>query len=102
RRVLSRSRIFQGIGGLNRLALRQFDAERRAVAFLAGHADGAVMVADDGLHDGEAQPSALILGGVVRGKKARARFRREALAGIADFDAHLSLMFGGSQRERAS
>ena len=58
---------FQGSGGCIRfglyegvlLALRQIDAECGAAAFFAGDGDRAVMVADDGLDDGEAEAGTL-------------------------------------------
>ena len=47
----------------------------------------AVMVADDRLHDGQAQAGALLLRRVVRGEEARALFGRQAFAGVGNFDA---------------
>src|SRR5580704_8556710 len=61
-----------GHGGLvisshgTRLPLRQFDAERGAVAFFAGHANRAMMIADNRLHNRETQAGPLLLRGVVR------------------------------------
>src|SRR5208283_5250897 len=84
------------------LALWQLDAEGGAASFFAGDRDGAMVIADDGLNDGEAEAGALQLGGVVRREDARALFRREPLAGIRDFDADSIATVGGAEAESAA
>jgi len=78
------------------LALRQFDAEGGAVAFVAGNGDGAVMIADHGLDNREAQAGALDFGGVVGREEAGAFFESEAFAGVGDFDADAAFVLGGA------
>ena len=56
------------------LVLRQINAKCGAAAFVAGNRNGAVMIADDGLHDGEAEAGALHFGRVVRSEEAGALF----------------------------
>src|SRR5919199_2601745 len=51
---------------------REFDGEARALAGLAVGADGAAVLLDDLLGDGEAQASPLLLGGEERLEDARA------------------------------
>ena len=80
-------RILLGFDDDAGLAFGQIDAERGAAAFFAGNGNRAVMIADDGLHDGEAEACAELLGRVIRGEEARALFGREAFAGVGYFDA---------------
>ncbi len=72
------------------------------MSFFAGDGNGAVMIADDGLDDGEAETGALQLGGVVGREEARALFRREALAGVGDFDANRVAAVGSAKAESAA
>ena len=57
------------------------------MARLAVHGDGAFMIAHHRLHDGQPQPGAVLLGGVVGREQALAFFGRQAFAGVRDLDA---------------
>src|SRR6202171_3578668 len=68
----------------NGLVHGQIDAKCRAAAFITGNTDRPVMIADHGLHDGQAEPGSLLLRRVIRREKARAFFRRKTLPRMSD------------------
>ena len=82
--------------------LWEIDAESGAAAFFAGDGDGSVMIADDGLNDGEAEARALQLGGVVGSEEARALFGSEAFAGVGNLDANGIVAVGSAKSESAA
>src|SRR5207247_1820919 len=67
---------------------RKLDAEGGTPALFAFYGDPPAVVADHGLHDGEAEAGAVGLGGVVWREQARALLRGQSLAGVGDFQAH--------------
>src|SRR3989454_10266255 len=67
-------------------AYRKLDPKRAAAAGLALDRDLAAMIAHHRLHDGEAQPGSVLLGGVVRSEQALALLLRQARPGIGDLE----------------
>src|SRR5438552_18367708 len=67
-------------------AYRKLNPKRAAAARFAFDRDLASMIAHNRLHDGEAQPGPVLLGGVVRSEQALALFFRQARPGIGDFE----------------
>ena len=64
------------------LALGKLDAKRGAPAFLAGHGNGSVVIADHGLNDRQAQTRPHLFCRVIRGEQAGAFFRSQAFARV--------------------
>src|ERR1700688_1622231 len=84
--VLGRGgRFFGRHGALDSLPLWQLNLETGAAAFVAGHADRSVVVADYGLHDRQTEAGAELFSGVIRREQARAFLGRETLAGVRHF-----------------
>ena len=84
------------------LALGKIDAKGGAPAFLTGDGNGAVMIADNGLDDGQAKAGTLMLSGVVGREKAGAFFGSETSAGVGYFDADGVVAIGSAQGEAAA
>src|SRR5271157_535468 len=61
---------------------RQFNDEAGADGTVLLHADGAVMVFDDAVHDGQAQPRATFLGREVRQEEFLLEFAGNSVSGI--------------------
>src|ERR1017187_9881527 len=81
---------------------RQLNAERGAPASLALHRNPPAVVADHGLHDGQAEPGAVRLGGVVRREEAGAFLRGQSPTGVRDRPAHAAGPSLSAHRERAA
>src|SRR2546429_9910146 len=73
RRRLARCRRAAG------LALRQIDSKSSTAALVAGHRNGAVMITDHRLHDGEPEPRPLQFRRVIRRENPPAPFPSQAL-----------------------
>src|SRR5580698_10768357 len=67
---------------------RQFNHKARADGLIFFHANGAVVVFDDTVHDGKSEAGAAFLGGEVRQKQPLLQFPRNAVASIGDGDFH--------------
>src|SRR5256885_11124788 len=95
----SEASVFASSSTMRRCAILQFDPKRRAAPGLALDGYPPSMIADNGLHDGEAQPRAMLLGRVVRSEQALALFLGEARAAVGDFETHRAVQAGGSHGE---
>src|SRR5947208_10598828 len=86
-------------------AYRKLDPKRAAPSGLAFDRNFATMIAHHRLHDGEAQPGPVLLGGVVRSEQALALFLCQARPGIGDFEKGASrraVALRGPDGERAA
>jgi len=84
------------------LALGKIDAKGGAPAFLTGDGNGAVMIADHRLDDGQAKAGTLMFSSVVGSKESRRFFGSETFASIGDFDADGVIAIGSAQRKAAA
>src|ERR1700726_3287771 len=91
-----------GFGRRSPMLDRQLDPESCASARRGFHRDFSAVIAYDRLHNRKTEARAMLLARVIRRKQARALFRRQANAGIADFDAHRSIVLRSSYGECSS
>src|ERR1700736_4935558 len=98
----SEASVFASSSTMRRCAILQFDPKSRAFAGLAFPRNPPSMIADNGLHDRQAQAGAVLLGGVVRRKQALALLPGEAGAGVGKFEHDCGIGVTGSQGEEAA
>src|SRR5262249_29343117 len=95
----SEASVFASSSTMRRCAILQFDPKRRAAPRLALDGYPPSMIADYGLHNGQAQARTMLLGRVVGSKQALALLLGEARAGVGDFEANRAVRAPGTHRE---
>src|SRR2546429_9185879 len=87
---------------MSRCAIFELNTKRRAVAGLAFDRDRSAMIADDRLHNRQAESCTVLLGRVVRSEETLTFLGREAGAGIGDFEPYRAVRMRSPDRENAA